>query len=684
MPNRLSKELSPYLLQHQNNPVNWFPWGQEAFQKAKDEDKPVFLSIGYATCHWCHVMEHESFEDKEVAALLNEVFVPVKVDREERPDIDQVYMAYCQLSTGHGGWPLTIIMTPEGNPFFAATYIPKNSRHGRVGMLDLIPRVENIWTTRRSEVLNSAANNAEIISKASDWAIDAAIPSQKIRTLGYEQLKDNYDPEYGGFGNAPKFPSPHQLLFLLDYAKSSDDADAYEMVAVTLQKMRLGGIFDQIGFGFHRYSTDAIWLLPHFEKMLYDQAMIALASIEAYAALKEEVFKEIAERIFEYVLRDMTSPEGGFYSAEDADSEGVEGKFYVWTNEEVEQVIGEKAGALFCETYQFESRGNFVEEATRERTGANIPHLKEAITTLNADQQAILENSRALLFKQRKTRIHPLKDDKILTDWNGLMIAAFARYAWITGDDDAIQYAARAASFIKQTLYTEDGRLLHRFRNGHAGLQSNIDDYAFLVWGLLELYQATFDVDWLTWAIELNQSMIEKFWDETDGGFFFSPSDGEALIIRTKEAYDGAIPSGNSVALLNLLKLARLTGNTDYEEKADWLLRMFGAPVRRQPSGFTALLIGLGFVLGKSYEIVVIGEKQAPDTKEMLRIIREANLPYSVILQTSPESTGLHEIAPFTKYMKALNDKATVYVCQNFECHQPVNSPEELQEILRS
>ena len=682
MPNKLSEELSPYLLQHKDNPVDWFPWGEEAFQKAKHEDKPIFLSIGYATCHWCHVMEHESFEDPEVAALLNEAFIPVKVDREERPDIDQVYMAYCQLSTGHGGWPLTIIMTPEANPFFAATYIPKSSRHGRVGMLDLIPRVQNVWATRRGEVEDSAANNAEIINKASDWAIDTSIPSRETLMLGYQQLKDNYDPEHGGFGKAPKFPSPHQLLFLLDHGWATGDRDAFEMVEKTLQRMRLGGLFDHVGFGFHRYSTDAEWLLPHFEKMLYDQAMIALAATEAFAVLGDDRLKEIADRIFTYVIRDMTNPDGGFYSAEDADSEGVEGKFYVWSVDELNQLLGEDEGRFFGEVYQFTTEGNFVEEATHERTGANIPHLKDTLNSLPENQQNALENSRKRLFEHRKKRIHPLKDDKVLTDWNGLMIAAFARYAQVTGDHDAVTHAGRAAAFVRNHLYSAEGRLLHRYRVGHAGLQANLDDYAFLVWGLLELYQASFEVAWLTWAVELHEAMIERFWDSEDGGFYFSPSDGEALISRTKEAYDGAIPSGNSVALMNLLRLARITGNTSYEEKADKLLKMFGAPVRRQPSGFAAMLLGLGFFLGVSYEIVIVGEKQAPDTLALLEVIKKANLPYAVILVMEPNADELKEIAPFTQHMKALNGKATVYVCQNFECHQPVDSPQELLRML--
>ncbi|MBX2822471.1 MAG: thioredoxin domain-containing protein, partial [Rhodothermaceae bacterium] len=361
MPNRLSEELSPYLLQHQNNPVDWYPWGEEAFEKARDENKPVFLSIGYATCHWCHVMEHESFEDNEVATLLNEVFVAVKVDREERPDIDQVYMTYCQLSTGHGGWPLTIIMTPDKEPFFAGTYIPKYSRHGRVGMMDLIPRVQGIWDSRRQEVLDSAKQNTEILNKASEWTVDTSVPGKAVLDHAFRQLSENFDDLHGGFGTAPKFPSPHQLLFLIDHYQATGESSALEMVKKTLQKMRLGGMFDHVGFGFHRYSTDAQWLLPHFEKMLYDQAMIALAAIETYYVTTDSIYKEIADRIFDYVFRDMTAPEGAFYSAEDADSEGVEGKFYVWSESEIEALLPADEASLVKSHYNFEQRGNFVD-----------------------------------------------------------------------------------------------------------------------------------------------------------------------------------------------------------------------------------------------------------------------------------------------------------------------------------
>ena len=684
MPNRLSEELSPYLLQHQHNPVDWYPWGDEAFEKARNEDKPVFLSIGYATCHWCHVMEHESFEDVEVASVLNDIFVPIKVDREERPDIDQVYMTYCQLSTGHGGWPLTIIMTPEKEPFFAGTYIPKHSRHGRVGMMDLMPRVSDIWTNRREEVLGSARNNTEVLNKASEWAVDTSIPGKAVLSHAYRQLSENYDPVHGGFGTAPKFPSPHQLLFLIDYYKWSGEKHALGMVKSTLHKMCLGGVFDHVGFGFHRYSTDAEWLLPHFEKMLYDQAMIALAAIETFAVTDDLAYKEIADRVFEYVFRDMVAPEGGFYSAEDADSEGVEGKFYVWSEEEIDEVLPEKHAQLIKQHYRFLPSGNFVEEVTRERTGTNIPHLHEPLSALDLSTQTMLEEARVLLFNVREKRIHPLKDDKILTDWNGLMIVALARYGQVTGNKDGhLDKANAAVRFVKDQLYSPEQGLLHRHREGVSGIPGNLDDYAFMVWALVEIYQATFDTEHLHWALELMDMMLDKFWDDENGGFYFSSSDGESLIARTKEAYDGAIPSGNSAALLNLVRLARMTGNTTYEEKADQLLKMFGAPIRRQPSGFTAMLLGLSFVLNESYEIVVVGDKDATGTRQLLDVVYERALPHWVLLLKEPESTALEEVAPYSASMQAPNADAVVYVCRNFQCNTPVSDPGDLAVLLR-
>ena len=684
--NRLQHELSPYLLQHRNNPVDWYPWGDEAFAKAATEDKPIFLSIGYATCHWCHVMEHESFEDEEVAALMNDVFVSIKVDREERPDVDQVYMAYCQYTTGQGGWPLTIVMTPDRKPFFAATYLPKSSRHGRIGMLDLIPRIEALWRDKKDEILHAANHNVDLLGATASWKAAEDVPTADVLTSAYYQLEGAFDEVYGGFGKAPKFPSPHQLVFLLRYGTRMQEPAALHMAQHTLLNMRRGGIFDHVGFGFHRYSTDAEWLLPHFEKMLYDQALIALAAVEAYEATGEDAFREIVEKIFSYVLRDLRDEAGGFYSAEDADSEGEEGKFYVWTQDEVVEVLGPEEAQLFLDTYSFSGEGNFSEETTGVQTGQNIPHLEDFFHALEDDDAGLidrLEASRKKLFDVREERIHPLKDDKILTDWNGLMIAALSRAGQVLGNMEFVNAASQAADFIRAHLQDERGRLMHRFRSGEAGLQANLDDYAFLIWGLIELHQATFDIGYLTWAVDLQEQVDEHFWDDDQGGYFFSPGDGEVLIARQKEAYDGASPSGNSVSLSNLLRLARLTGNLTYEERSDRILRAFGTLLEKHPSGFTAMLAGLDFSTGPAYEIVIVGEPESEDTKMLLSAIREKYFPNKVVILKHAANTGaLTSLAPYTESMQALNGKSTVYVCQNFACHQPVTDVEALEGLL--
>lgn len=696
MPNHLDSELSPYLLQHRLNPVDWYPWGKEAFQKARDEDKPIFLSIGYATCHWCHVMEHESFEDKEVAALMNETFVSIKVDREERPDIDQVYMTYCQMSTGQGGWPLTILMTPDKRPFFSATYLPKRSRFGRIGMMDLVPRVDQLWATQKEDVLKSAEQNVQALNSAGQWDVTSEGPAPGVLDFAYQQLEDSFDPEYGGFSDAPKFPSPHQLQFLTRYAHRSGKQKALEMAGYTLKQMRLGGIFDHVGFGFHRYSTDQEWLVPHFEKMLYDQAMIALAAIDLYQATKDVAFKEVAEKIFDYVLRDMTDEAGGFYSAEDADSEGVEGKFYVWSVEEIGEHLDETDAHLFNKAFNLLAPGNFKEEATGELTGDNIPYLtaslNDVVSTLDNTSDVgmgndglleRLEAARITLFNEREKRIHPEKDDKVLTDWNGLMISAFSRAACVFIEPKYMAIARKAAGFVESHLTQENGRLLHRFRKGRAGIQANLDDYAFMVQGLLALYEASFDLTLLQRAIQLNQLMMTHFWDEEKGGFFFSPNDGEILISRQKEAYDGAIPSGNSIALLNVLKIGRITGESEYEAYADKLLCAFAQPINRHPSGFSAMLAGIDFASGTSFEIVVVGELKDKLTQELLAEIRQTFLPNRVIIQKDASNeTELASIAPYSADMQAPNGSSAVYVCENYQCNQPVNDIAALRALL--
>jgi len=688
--NRLIFEKSPYLLQHAANPVDWYSWGTEAFEKARKEDKPIFLSIGYSTCHWCHVMARESFEDLEVARLMNEAFVSIKVDREERADIDNIYMTACQMMTGGGGWPLTIIMTPDKRPLFAATYIPRESQFGRIGMLELVPRIAELWRTRRAELLDSANQVTADLWQMSQDAPGEALDESTFR-LAYEQLAVRFDEQAGGFGGAPKFPTPHNLLFLLRYWKRTGDEKALEMVERTLQAMRRGGIYDHIGFGFHRYSTDSRWLVPHFEKMLYDQAMLAVAYTEAYQVAGKEEYSATAREVFTYVLRDVAAPEGGFYSAEDADSEGEEGKFYLWTEGEIRQLLGREEADVIVRAFNIEKDGNFAEEATGKRTGANILHLRKSPSELASDLkiseqelQERLEEARRNLFADRDRRVHPHKDDKVLTDWNGLMIAALAKGAQVFDEPNYARAAKRAADFTLEKMRTSDGRLLHRYRDDQVEIAANLDDYAFLVWGLIELYEATFDVTYLEAAVELNDDMIEHFWDDEGGGFYFTPDDGEKLLARRKEIYDGATPSGNSVAMLNLLRLGRTTANSDFEEKAARLGCAFSGHVERSPSAHTQLMVAVDFGVGPSYEVVIAGDPESEDTKAMLRALRTRFMPNKIVLlrPSEGESDEITRLAEFTKYQSSISGKATAYVCVGHRCDLPTTEIPRMLELL--
>jgi uncharacterized protein YyaL (SSP411 family) len=692
MPNRLTNETSPYLLQHAHNPVDWYPWGPEAFEKARRENKPIFLSIGYSTCHWCHVMAHESFEHHEVARLMNEVFVSIKVDREERPDIDNVYMSSCQMMTGGGGWPLTIIMTPDKKPFFAATYIPREGRLGLIGMLELIPRIRELWTTQRGEALTLSHRIVTALQKTSQDAPGEELDEATLK-LTYEQLAKRFDEQHAGFGSAPKFPTPHNLLFLLRYWKRSNNKRALEMVEETLRAMQHGGIYDHVGFGFHRYSTDSQWLVPHFEKMLYDQAMLAMAYTEAYQATGKEDYGKTAREIFTYVLRDMKSPEGGFYSADDADSEGEEGKFYLWTREEVRQALGSEEADFIAKVFNIEKDGNFVEQATGKRNGVNILHLSksfvEPTSDLNLSQhdlQKHLEEIRQKLFAYREKRIHPMKDDKILTDWNGLIIAALAKASQAFDEPKYAEAARHTADFILGNMRKPDGRLLHRYRDGQAGIEANLDDYTFLVWGLIELYEAVFNTKYLKVALELTRDMLRHFWDEDSGGLYLTPDDGESLFVRNKEIYDGAIPSGNSVAMLNLLRLGRMTATFDLEEKAARIGRAFSRSVKQSPVAHTQLMVALDFGVGPCYEVVIAGNSDAEDTKAMFKALRVHFLPSKVVLlyPSERESPEIAQLAEFTKNQSSIGGRATAYVCMNYNCKLPTTDINRMLDLLNS
>ena len=595
--NHLIKEKSPYLLQHAYNPVDWHPWGDAAFDKARADDKPIFLSIGYSTCHWCHVMEKESFENTDVAKLMNETFVCIKVDREERPDIDSAYMAVCQMMTGSGGWPLTIIMMPDKRPFFAGTYIPKESRSSRIGMFDLIGKVKELWQLRRKDVMDSAEKITHALSSASEIQGEEELGETIIKET-FERLSQIFDAGHGGFGYAPKFPTPHHLTFLLRYWKRTGDAQALLMVEKTLSAIRLGGIYDHIGFGFHRYSTDSEWFLPHFEKMLYDQALIAMAYIEAYQATGKEEYKKTAQGIFTYVLRDMTDKDGGFYSAEDADSEGEEGRFYQWTTEEIHKTLSKEDAKFIIKVFNLEEEGNFTDEATGIRNGRNILYLKRPLAEMAADFNATeaelknrIEAARHRLFISRGQRIRPQMDDKILTDWNGLMIAALAKGGRAFNEPEYIEAAKRAAGFILKKMRDANGRLYHRYRDGEVALSGFLDDYAFFIWGLIELYEATFDVSYLKSALEFNNILLNHFWDKNNGGFYLTSDAAEVVLIRKKEIYDGAAPSGNSAAMLNLLRLGRMTGNQELEQKASQISRYFSKTISQAPHGHTFLCL---------------------------------------------------------------------------------------------
>jgi uncharacterized protein len=682
--NRLIDEKSPYLIQHAGNPVNWYPWGEEAFDKARQEDKPVFLSIGYSTCHWCHVMAHESFEDEEVALILNEAYVAIKVDREEREDVDKIYMAVCQSLTGRGGWPLSIFMTPEGKPFFAGTYFPKSSRMGMPGFVDIIKQIAAMWQNDRARIVISSEAITNDIQPGSDSV--KSVHALNVETLkkGYAQLARSFDPVWGGFGVAPKFSTPHHFMFLLRWYKRSGDSRAIEMVEKTLNSMRSGGIFDQIGLGFHRYSVDEKWLVPHFEKMLYDQALLAMAYTEAYQATGKVKLAQTAREIFTYVLRDMNSPEGGFYSAEDADSEGREGLFYVWTPLEVKEHLGKEDGDLFCRFYGITGEGNFEE-------GRSIPHMPVSTRSFAAKEgmdltelEMFLKGARDRLFDIRKKRVHPLKDDKILTSWNGLMIAALAKGYQVFGDQSYADAARSAAAFILENLRTSGGRLLRRYRQGDSAYSGYLDDYAFLTWGLIELYEATFEITYLQNAVILNQEMLDIFWDEQGEGLYFTGKGNDSLINRSKEIYDGALPSGNSVAALNFLRLGRLTGNTDLEKKADQLTMVFAAEIQEHPMAYTQLLVALDFMIGPSQEIVIAGDPSSETMWDMLNVFRGKFLPNKVVLMRPDGEEGkrLATLSPFVEPMHSVDNQPTFYLCEQYSCKKPINRISELKTVF--
>ncbi|MDP4089536.1 MAG: thioredoxin domain-containing protein [Bacillota bacterium] len=674
--NKLINEKSPYLLQHAHNPVNWYPWGDEAFSKAKSLNLPVFLSIGYSTCHWCHVMERESFEDEEVAKVLNDNFVSIKVDREERPDIDAIYMGFCQAITGSGGWPLTIFMTPDKKPFHAGTYFPKHDAYGRPGLISLLTYISEEWRKDSSKLTVSSEHITEKVHEAV-FASDSGKLNEEVLHKAYRELRQNFEPKFGGFSTSPKFPTPHVLLFLMRYWKLYNKVEALDMVEKTLAHMYKGGIFDHIGGGFSRYSTDKKWLVPHFEKMLYDNALLMMAYTEAYTITKKDLYREVVLQIGEYVLLNMVSPEGGFYSAEDADSEGVEGKFYVWSPDEVNEVLGgdDGDGSQFSNFYDITERGNFE--------GKSIPNLiKTDLDNLFEDTELHdeLKSSINKLFIQREKRVHPFKDTKILTSWNGLMAAAFAMAGRALGINSFVDASEKAIQFILDRLIDNEGRLLARYRDGETAIKAYLDDYAFLTWSLIELYECTFNKEYLKRAVDLTEEMIRLFYDDKEGGFFLYGSDAEELLMRPKEIYDGAIPSGNSAAAYNLMRLSEMTYEDRYKEIAERTLECFGGNIDHMPSVHTLSVIALLYSM-RPRNVVICGARRDTYVERAISIIDKDYNPLATIMLKEDEKQ-LSDINEFYNGYERLEGKTTIYVCGEIGCFEPITDPDKVAEVL--
>ncbi|HXI03912.1 MAG TPA: thioredoxin domain-containing protein [Candidatus Saccharimonadales bacterium] len=681
-PNRLAKEKSPYLLQHAYNPVDWYPWGEEAFEAAKERDVPIFLSIGYSTCHWCHVMERESFENDEVADYLNRNFVAIKVDREERPDVDAIYMTAVQAMTGSGGWPLSVWLTHDLKPFYGGTYFPPDDRFGRPGFLGILERIHTAWATQRDKVLASGTQLADAI-KESAAAASPAEPGTATLDKGLAIYRESYDAVNGGFGSAPKFPRAHELSFLLRRQRRDGDARTLAMVTHTLDAMAAGGIHDQIGGGFHRYSTDATWLVPHFEKMLYDQAILARAYLEAWQVTGEERYAQVVHDIFTYVLRDLRDPGGAFRSAEDADSEGEEGRFYVWKPAEIAAALGEEKARVFGAFYGVTAAGNFENGASILHAARSEEEVAKELKLSVPDLEKILADGRKKLLEVRSRRVRPHLDDKVLTDWNGLIISSLASAGAALHEPAWTDAAAEAADFIVGRLERK-GRLLHRYRDGDASIPGFLDDYAFFGQGLFDLYEATFDARWLAESGRLANEAVRLFRDDHDGAFRMVGGDGEKLLIQSKEIYDGAIPSGNSVAAAWLLRLGDLTGDAKLQEAGRGILRAFGGRVEKYPAGYPYYLMALELAAEPTREIVVAGSSGSAETQRMIDTIRAKFLPDSVVAwnATGAEGEAARKLIPFLHNQVPQEGKATAYVCRNYACDRPTTDPKRLAELL--
>ena len=680
MPNRLINETSPYLLQHAHNPVDWYPWGSEALDRARIEDKPILLSIGYSACHWCHVMERESFEDAAIAGVMNDNFVNIKVDREERPDLDAVYMEAVQMLTGSGGWPMTMFLTPEGQPFYGGTYFPPEDRQNMPGFPRLLQAITNAYQTNRGEIDRVTRQLAQEMGRAGHIPQGTTPLTVEVLHQAYSNLASTFDYQNGGFGNAPKFPQPMIPEFLLRYQHHGYNPRALQMVEMTLEKMAYGGMYDQVGGGFHRYSTDAYWLVPHFEKMLYDNALLARLYLHAHQITGRELYRRITEEILDYVLREMTDPLGGFYSAQDADSEGEEGKFFIWTPDEIRQVLGETDGNLFGDFFGVSNAGNFE--------GANILNMRQSeedyasehgLTT--GEMKATLKMAKQKLLEVREARIHPLRDDKVLTSWNGLMLRIFAEAGVCLGRLDYLQAAVNNAEFLVANMQPE-GRLLRSYREGQARLLGYLEDYAFVADALVSLYEATFEPRWLRQAISLADSMIELFWDDASAGFYDTGHDHESLVVRPRDIFDNAQPCGGSVASEVLLRLAVITGKDEYAIKGAMPLRSLHQLMGRSPGGVAHWLAVLDFYVSVPKEIAIVGPVGNVETQELVKTVFGKYLPNKVVVGSAPELGENNITSPLLDDRDMIDGRPTAFVCEHYVCQLPVTEPQALSEQL--
>ena len=701
MPNHLIAEKSPYLQQHANNPVDWYPWGEEAFERARRENRPIFLSIGYSTCHWCHVMEHESFEKEDIAEILNRDFVPIKVDREERPDIDHIYMTFVQAATGSGGWPMSVFLTPDLKPFFGGTYFPPDNRYGRPGFAAVLNKIAEAWQKQQAEIVASSADVFDKIRRVSepDGRPGPTAPDRTLLDSTFQYFRRSFDSANGGFGHAPKFPRPVVFNFLLRYYHQFGAEEALEMTLATLRAMAAGGMHDQLGGGFHRYSVDELWFVPHFEKMLYDQAQLTISYIEAYQITHDPFYAATARSTLEYVLRDMTHPDGAFYSAEDADSvidpahprEKGEGAFYLWTAQEIETILGPRPAEIFNYRYGVVTDGNVRSDPQGEFEHKNILYAHHTIAETAAhfhiseqDTTAQLRDACAKLFAVRSKRIRPHLDDKVLTSWNALMISAFAKAAAVLDEPRFLDAAQRAASFLVTRMYDRaTGRLLRRYRDGEAAINGFLDDYAFLIGALLDLYEADFDPAHIEFALSLTSKMRDLFEDPERGGFFTTAAGDKSLVVRMQDSYDGAEPSGNSMAGLDLQRLAHLTDCDDLRQAAERTLRALWPAISSQPVAVPQMLVALDYVLAMRQEIVIAGERK--QSEPFLRAVRQRFLPHAVLVLIDSNGTReqLVHFFPAAAQMSQVDDKPTAYVCQGYVCKLPVNEVAKFDELLQ-